>query len=121
METTNGCAPLMCLPLPLRCLPSVVFGEIDVQMFMCSDVCSIGLEIGHELGLGAGGLLHDFFRKGLIIEKDHLLYREVDGKVHNTWVLMVNLMPHESTDCLICTNIGLPNIIIYAYLIFREL
>jgi len=73
---------------------------------MCSDVCGIGLEIGHELGLGAGGLLHDFFRKGLIIEKDHLLFREVDGKVHNSWVLMVNPMPHESPDCLICTNIA---------------
>jgi len=82
-----------------------VLGEVYVEVFMDRLINGIGLKVGHELGFGVVGSLHHPLRKGLIIECDQLLIRKVDGKVHNSRLLMVDFMSHDSPDSLIATHI----------------
>src|SRR6266481_2617313 len=106
VESANGSASLTYLPFFISLHPDIVLGEVDVEVFMGRLINSIGLKVGHELGLGVVGPLHDLLRKGLIIECDQLLIRKVDGEVNHSRLLMVDFMSHDSPDSLIATHIA---------------
>src|SRR6266481_1874042 len=106
VESANGSASLTYLPFFISLHPDIVLGEVDVEVFMGRLINGIGLKVGHELGLGVVGPLHDLLRKGLIIECDQLLIRKVDGEVNHSRLLMVDFMSHDSPDSLIATHIA---------------
>jgi hypothetical protein len=106
MESPNGSASLTWLPFLCLLHPNIVLWEIDVEVFMGRDICGIGLKVGHKLGLGPVSSNHDILREGFIIKEHQLLIWQVDREVNHCWLLMVDLMSHESPDSLIGTYIA---------------